>query len=106
MGNEGIKVIADAVNRTSHIIRLDVSSNNITQEGAEYLFESLVDNHSLIDLNISSRDGRYRNRIQSIGVKPLKQVLIYNPYLQILNLGGNVIKNEGVKYICDGILKS
>ena len=106
LGNEGIKKIADVLAKSDHIIRLDVSCNDLTNEGAAYLFETLAVNTSLIDLNISSKDGKYRNKIQARGISPLKQVLINNPYLQILNLSGNMIHNEGVQLICQGILES
>eukprot|EP00347_Sterkiella_histriomuscorum_P007299 403349489 len=106
MGNEGIKHLSDALTRQNHIIRLDFSTNDMTNEGSDYLFKSLLHNQSLIDLDISSREGRFRNRIQAKGVEMLRQVLIHNPFLQILNLAGNAIKNEGVKVLCQAILQS
>lgn len=76
MGNEGIKHIADALSRQNHVIRLDISTNDMTYESANYLFKSLVYNTSLIDLDISSKDGRYRNRIHSKGIESLKTIII------------------------------
>lgn len=106
MGNEGIKHIADALSRQNHVIRLDISTNDMTYESANYLFKSLVYNTSLIDLDISSKDGRYRNRIHSKGIESLKTIIIQNPFLQILNISGNAIKNEGIKLLCSAILIS
>lgn len=41
-GNEGIVKLAQTLKLTDHIIALDVSTNNITLEGAVVLFESLL----------------------------------------------------------------
>ena len=44
-----------------------------------------------------------RNRLTSVGVQNIGKVLTENLYLEMFNLGGNSIKNEGLKYICNGL---
>lgn len=47
----------------SSIIHLDVSGNNISPDGFEVLFRSLISNCTLISLDVASKDGLNRNRI-------------------------------------------
>ncbi|CDW80798.1 UNKNOWN [Stylonychia lemnae] len=106
IGNEGLMAIADALQKQSHIIRIDVSTNNITQLGTDYLYSSLIRNNTLIDIDISSKEGRFRNRMTAKGVEALSQVILNNPFLQILNLSGNALKNEGIRALCQAIQES
>lgn len=107
MGNDGAKLIAEVIEDSQEIVSLDFSTNYLTPEGAHSLFKALLKNESIVDLNLSSstKEGKYRNHIRSSGVQFLKPVLIHNKFLQILNLAGNSIKNEGVKAICEGIVE-
>jgi hypothetical protein len=65
-------------------------------------------NQSIIHLNISSiaKESRHRNRILAKGLNYLSPLLAHNKFLQILNLAGNTIKNEGVKKLCKAIRES
>jgi Ran GTPase-activating protein (RanGAP) involved in mRNA processing and transport len=99
-------VISEALVQTNHIVSLDLSSNCISATGAQALFSSLIINESLIDLNLASitKEKKSRNRIRAKGLDLLKQVLIKNQSLQILNLSGNSIRNEGIQILHDGLM--
>ncbi len=77
LGNDATIAISRILESTSHIVMLNLSTNNITHEGSIPLFEALIKNNSLIELDLSSStaDGKYRNRIQAKGVAPLVNVL-------------------------------
>jgi hypothetical protein len=87
-------------------VSLDLASNNINYEGALILFESLRNNESVVSLSLAStaKDGKFRNRIQAKGALYLKDLLMHNQFIQILNISGNSLKNEGVKHVVDGYI--
>lgn len=68
---------------------LDLSSNGVTAKGAHFLFEALVKNQSLIDLDISSKStGQLRNVVLGSNgyCSPLASLLAKNTFLMFLNL--------------------
>ena len=68
------------------VVSLDIGSNDITYEGAIYLFEALKNNNTLTYLNISNHDRLHRNRIGYKACKSLKELLQKNKVLSILNI--------------------
>jgi len=80
-----------------------MSSNDLGPKGGIAIFESLVNNNSVISLDLSSHEGLYRNRIAESSMKSIIPLLQKNKILTILNLSGNSISNLGVKYIAEGI---
>jgi len=55
-------------------------------------------------LNISSREGLYRNYCGEKPAQVLGQVLKTNKTLMILDISGNSIKSEGLEYMVQGIV--
>lgn len=96
-------MIMDSIKNNLNIIHIDFSSNDLTYRGGDYIFSSLIDQHSLISVDLSSKEGINRNRLCSEGVKLLEIVLKNNFFLEFLYLSGNSIKNEGLKYILLGL---
>lgn len=94
------------LNENLNIIHLDVSSNNISYQGANIIFNSLLNQHSIISLDLSSKEGINRNRLSQEGVILLEKVLKYNSLLEYLYISGNSIKNEGLKYILTGLAEN
>lgn len=64
--------------RTSSIIALDLSCNELSAEGGKVIFNSLIYNQSLVDLNLSSSEGLNRNTLGHKGVQPLENILAFN----------------------------
>lgn len=105
LGDNGVSRIAIALQQTCHIIYLNLDMNSIGWEGASYLAKALFDNHSLIELSLSSgkSGGNNRNRIMERGCYELSESLSENKFLLYLNLTGNAIGNEGLSYLLPAI---
>lgn len=88
LGDEGLLVITELIRLNPSIVHLDVSSNSISPNGAYEFFTQLADIHSLISVDISSKDGLNRNKVSVRGCEPLEMLLKYNHPLQFLNLRG------------------
>ncbi len=97
-----MEVLEDNLN----IIHLDLSSNDITHKGAEIIFRTLLNQHSIISLDLSSKEGINRNRLSSEGVSLLEKVLKENLLLEYLYISGNSIKNDGLKSILIGMAEN
>jgi hypothetical protein len=57
---------------------VDVSSNNITPDGAFEFFMILHKAYSVISVDMSSKDGLNRNKISIYGCEPLESLLKSN----------------------------
>lgn len=88
------------------IIHLDLSSNELTYKGAKKIFRSLLTNNSLISLRLGNYDGVHKNKIGYRGVKHLNSFLMISEYLQFLDLRGNLICDQGVFEMCEGLKKN
>ena len=106
IGDEGIKIISNAIKDNRVLVSFNISSNSITYKGGFIFFNNMMNQKSIIDLDISNSSGINRNRLTSNGIQNIEKVLSSNLYLEMLNLGGNSIKNEGLKYICKGLEKN
>jgi NLR family CARD domain-containing protein 3 len=92
LGDEGAKLIAETLPKMITIVALDLTSNSIGPVGGAAIINSLTDNQSLIELNLSSAEGQVgRNTLGPVGVKSLQNVLACNQFLTILNVSGNFI---------------
>ncbi|UJR18189.1 hypothetical protein I4U23_005090 [Adineta vaga] len=79
----GVQYLASAM-KTSALKRLDLSANDISDEGVKYLAEALQTNLKLIQLSLSE------NRIGNDGVKVFADILSHgNTILEMLNLSAN-----------------
>lgn len=96
-------MLMSVLENSLEIIHIDLSSNDITFRGAEYIFSTLLKQHSIISLDLSSKEGINRNRLSHEGMRLMEEVLKVNKLLEYLYLSGNSIKNEGLKYILLGL---
>ena len=78
IGDEGIMELIELLKSNPNIIHVDISSNNITADGAFYLFNEILPIHSLVSLELSSKDGLNRNKISVKGCEPIETLLKYN----------------------------
>jgi Ran GTPase-activating protein (RanGAP) involved in mRNA processing and transport len=97
-----------ALQKTCHIIYLNLDMNSICWEGASYLAKALGVNNSLIELSMCSgkSGGKNRNRIMERGAYEISKGLAVNKFLMFLNLTGNAIANEGLSYLLPAIAMS
>ena len=91
------KALNDLENNS--ITRLDLSYNNIGDEGARTLADTLLKNTSLTSLDL-----RY-NKIGDIGAKAFADALLKNTSLTSLYLGGNNDIRSTLTNICTQIIK-
>lgn len=103
LGEKSIKYITQIISSSESLTNIDLSCINISYKVGAELFKSLLNQHSLISLNLSSSNSAYHNRLLSFGIQNIKEVLKSNHYLEFLNLSGNSIKNEGFKILMEGI---
>ena len=89
--------------RSSTLIKLDLSSNEITKVGAKAISEALKFNCSLVDLSFYSYEGLHSNAIAEDGAKGLAKMLQVNKTMGFLNIGGNKIGNGGLSYLSNVI---
>ena len=68
--------------------------------------QALGKNCSLFCLNLSSNSGPHQNKVTSDALINAPLALSKNTTLGILNLSGNMIGNDGVKYLAKGLLKN
>ena len=71
LGDSGALIIANALKKSLHLVKLNMASTNMTTKGAHYIFEGLLMNQSVIDIDISSIPGGGRNRNLIMGCEPV-----------------------------------
>ena len=103
IGDNGVINLATALKKNKSIISVDISSNNINIEGAHKFFEILSENDTLININISSLEGLHRNRLGVKGAEAAGELLKKNRILTHLNIGDTSIGKEGLEYIAQGL---
>ena len=105
-GDEGIELLLESIEGNNNIVELNLSSNNLGANGGNSIFNFLLRQKSIISLDLSSKEGLYRNRILAEGVKLITEVLKNNFFLEKIDLSSNSIKNEGMKYIVNGLISN
>ena len=103
-GDEGIEILLDSLKGNDNIVELNLSSNNLGVNGGKAIFNYLLEQNSIICLDLSSKEGLYRNRIYPEGVKLITNALKNNFFLEKIDLSSNSIKNEGLRYIINGLI--
>ena len=93
--DEGAKRLAEAIKVNTTLQELNISMNKITDEGAKRLAEAIQINTTLQELNISM------NKITDEGAKRLAEAIQINTTLQELNISKNWISKEGVMRIVE-----
>jgi len=93
IGDEGAKVIGEVLRTNTTLTQLHLSENNIGDEGAKVIGEVLRTNTTLAQLDLSW------NKIGDEGTKVIGEALRINTTLTQLSLSKNNIGNEGAKVI-------
>ena len=99
----GAIILADALRTNQTIIHVNLCSNDVGPEGAQALFGCLLENTSIISLDLSSKEGLNRNRLGTQGVESLEWILQKNKTLQFLNLASTAIGLTGLECILAGL---
>jgi hypothetical protein len=97
IGDDGAKQIADALKDNRSLKHLCLLDNKIGDDGAKAIADALKDNHSLKTLDLNG------NEIDDDGAKSIADALKVNHSLETLDLNGNKIGVEGAKQIADAL---
>ena len=95
LGDKSIIILMHGVKRSKSIIRLNLSSTELSHKGSKRIFKSLCKNQSLVSLSLGCVEGVYKNRIGERGLDYLGDLLKENKYLSILDISSNRIMDEG-----------
>ncbi|XDV26485.1 hypothetical protein PO909_030197 [Leuciscus waleckii] len=96
---EGCAALTSALRSNSHLRELDLTGHiRIRDEGLKLLSDGLMDPHC--KLEILRLNGCY---ITSEGCAALTSALGSNSHLRELDLTGNIIRDEGLKLLSDGL---
>ena len=105
-GDDGIEILLDSLEGNDNIVELNLCSNSLGINGGIALFNFLLYQKSIICIDLSSKEGLYRNRVCAEGIRLITKVLQNNFFLEKIDLSSNSIKNEGFRYIVNGLVSN
>ena len=68
-GDDGIELLLECLEGNNNIVELNLSSNSLGVSGGMSIFRFLLKQESIICLDLSSKEGIYRNRVCADGIK-------------------------------------
>jgi Ran GTPase-activating protein (RanGAP) involved in mRNA processing and transport len=71
LGDEGLSLLSRSVGKSTDLVVIDVSNNNLTFRGIQALFHHLKQNYSLVEINLASRLGPFKNILGNQGAKAI-----------------------------------
>jgi len=96
IGSEGLEhLVSFLTDRRCPLVELDLSDNDLGDEGCAILSEVLKFNRSIHTLKLADND------ISDVGLSEIVQSLRSNTTLRHLNLSGNQISDQGVEALCN-----
>ncbi|KAJ4969572.1 hypothetical protein NE237_016273 [Protea cynaroides] len=98
---EGVPAIAACVAAKQFLTKLNLSENELKDEGAILIAKALEDGHNQlreVDLSASS--------IRRVGSRLLAQTVLLKPEFKLLNIDGNFISDEGIDELKEIFKKS
>ena len=99
LGNSGLNALLRGLKSNCSLIHLDIGSNDITYEGAVKLFKCLETHGTLSSLVLANHDRLHRNRMGFKACEALRELLMKNKILSMINISDNGITNDGLKII-------
>ena len=101
--DEGGLILVKSLKKSMNLVHLDISSNEISAEGSENIIKELENHNSLASFDISSHEGLHRNRLGTPGSRSISKILSINQVLAFLNLSGTGLGFEGLEIIINGL---
>lgn len=95
LNNQDVQLLATILADSLFVYSLDLSTQQIGDEGADFLTKMLKVNNTLTSLDL------HNNRITSRGVIDLAEMLKEKNYITYLNLGNNEIREAGITYLIE-----
>ena len=103
LGDAGVESIMRVVARSKTLVHLDISSNQLSSQGAKKVFKALLVNQSVASLSVGTMDNVQKNKLGSQGVKHLVPLLKDSQFLAILDIRGTVLTDSGLISLCEGL---
>lgn len=94
---DGAKILGDVLKKQFTIRYLDLSGNKLGVAGCQAIANALSTNTTLKYLNL------YSNQMDVDGARCLKQTLLANDTLEYIDVGSNRLRDKGVLAIAEGI---
>nr|XP_035146176.2 NACHT, LRR and PYD domains-containing protein 13 isoform X1 [Callithrix jacchus] len=101
LGARGCRHLSDALLQNRTLMHLNVSKNCLGDEGVKFLCEAL--GHPDCNLRSLNLSGCSFTRE---GCQELATALKHNPSVEILDVGENDLRDDGVKLLCDALKAS
>jgi Ran GTPase-activating protein (RanGAP) involved in mRNA processing and transport len=98
LGFDELLMLADGIKFNKTLVKLDLSHNCFKSCMMKFMFEALLDNSSVADLNLSS------NFLDNEFAVDLAHLLESNQQLHKVDIASNPIGPEGAKYLLESIL--
>lgn len=102
LGTQGAIAVLKTLNKAKYWVHLGLNNTDLGPDFLEDL-ATLGANESLASLDLSSQDGRYRNRLGAESGAVLGTVLRRNCVISVLNLAGSMLGQEGVEALAKGM---
>lgn len=97
LGQRAIKPITIVLRNSLTLEKLDLTENQIDEEGAQFISKMLEENDFITDLNLSN------NRIGSEGITYIANMLCHNTGLRHLNLSGNNLYDDIIETLMESL---
>ncbi|CBH09965.1 hypothetical protein, conserved [Trypanosoma brucei gambiense DAL972] len=101
--DEGACFIAKLISVNRTLVHVGLRSNDIGHIGGEALADALLENNTIISLDVGAHSGINGNHIATEGAKAIGNVLKSNKVLAKLNLGCNGLGHAGISHIASGL---
>ena len=98
--DEGLDSLMRVIKNNTSIIHLDLTQNNITTRGAKKAFKSLASNLSLISLRIGNVENVSKNKVGVKAVPKLNKLIRASQILSFLDLRSTNLTDAGLIVLC------
>lgn len=95
ISDEGAKLLTEALRISPNVCVVDVSNNNLSSVGCSYFFELLAETENIYSLNISSPKSYNRNKMNLSTSKNIAYSLARNSTLSFLDISHSQIGPAG-----------
>jgi len=102
--DEGVEALTPVISCHQSIIHLDLTQNNISAKVAKKLFKALVNNITLISLRIGNIENVNKNRLGAKAVPKLNELLQTSQILSFLDLRSTNLTDSGIALLCKGLV--
>ncbi|XP_064632757.1 leucine-rich repeat-containing protein 74B-like isoform X2 [Lineus longissimus] len=97
LGNKGIKILSEALQRNTVIEALDLCDNYLDEDGAKNLAFMLRDNMFITNVDISM------NFIKHVGALSIADMLDHNTTLKTMSLSGNQLTDKDARVLGEAL---